>query len=131
MEDSVFTKIIKGELPSNKVYEDDQIIAIIPLYPAAKGNVLVIPKVQIDQFIDLDSQTYQSLMAVVQTVARHMKAVLKTSRVGLKIEGLDVPHVHVKVIAFDNHAEFSQEPDTANPPDLEYNASLAKRLSLL
>lgn len=126
---SVFTKIIRGELPCHKVYEDDKTIAIVPLHPIAKGHVLVIPKLQVDQFFDLPPEVYQALMATVQKVAKHMEDVLQTRRVGLQIVGLDVPHTHVHVIAFDTLPEFHQIPDESVEPDHEALAAMAKKLA--
>lgn len=129
MEDSIFTKIIKGELPSYKVYEDEKTIAIIPLHPFAQGSVLVIPKVQVDQFIDLDDIDYQAVMATVKKVGRKMKDVIGSRRIGLKIVGLDVPHVHVQVVAFDTIEEYNETPDESQAPDFAKNQALAKKLA--
>lgn len=130
MEDSVFTKIIKGELPSSKVYEDDKTIVIVPLHPIAKGHLLVIPKLQIDQFIDLPDEDYQAVMTTVKKIARHMKEVLGTKRVGLQVVGLDVPHVHVHVVAFDTVEEYRETPDESSPPDFEKIKALADKLAI-
>lgn len=129
MEDSVFTKIIQGELPAQKVYEDELTIAIIPLHPIAKAHVLVIPKKQVDQFIDLPDEDYQAVMSTVKKVGQRINTVIQPVRVGLQVVGLDVPHVHVHVIAFDTLAEFREQPDESQPPDMERNAALAKSLA--
>lgn len=129
MEDSVFTKIIKGELPAHKVFEDEKTIAIIPLHPIAKAHVLVIPKVQVDHFIDLNDDDYQALMTTVKEVGRRINEVIQPGRVGLKIEGLDVPHVHVHVIGFDTIDEYHERPDDSAPPDTEKQKQLAKTLA--
>lgn len=130
MEDSVFTKIIKGELPASKVYEDDKTIVIVPLHPIAKGHLLVIPKVQVDQFMDLNDDDYQAVMATVKKVAQHMKQVLGTKRIGLQVVGLDVPHVHVHVIAFDTVAEYREVADESAPPDFDKIKALADKLAI-
>jgi histidine triad (HIT) family protein len=129
MADSVFTKIIKGEIPRHHVYEDEKTIAIIPLYPVAKGHVLVIPKLQIDQFIDLPDEDYQAVMATVKKVGQRMKEVLKSKRIGVQIEGLEVPHAHVHVLAFDNKEEFRELPDESKDPDYQKNEELAQKLA--
>ncbi len=128
MQDSIFTKIIKGEIPCHKVYEDDKTIAFMPLHPIAKGHVLVVPKLQVDQFFDLPTDSYQALMSTVQKVAQRMKQVLGTKRVGLKVVGLDVPHTHVHVIAFDSLQEYDQNSDESLEPDHTALAELAKKL---
>lgn len=126
----MFTKIIKGELPSHTVYEDDKTIAIIPLHPIAQGHVLVIPKLQVDQFFELPTEDYQAVMTTVQKVAQRMNDVLQPKRVGLQVVGLDVPHVHVHVLAFDTKAEFRQEPDESQAPDQAALAAMAEKLAI-
>lgn len=129
MQDSVFTKIIKGELPSHKVYEDDKTIVIVPLHPVAKGHVLAIPKLQVDHFFDLPDEEYQALMATVKKVAVHMKQVLQTKRVGLQIVGLDVPHVHVHILAFDTEDQFHERANQKQAVDQAQLAEMAKKLA--
>jgi histidine triad (HIT) family protein len=106
MQDSVFTKIINREIPAHIIYEDDMSIVIVPLEVIAKGHVLVIPKLQVDQFFDLPDEEYQALMITVKKVAAQMKEIYKTARVGMQVVGLDVPHAHVHVVAFDTLEEF-------------------------
>jgi histidine triad (HIT) family protein len=129
MADSVFTKIITGEVPSNKVYEDEKTIAIIPLYPTTEAHVLVIPKVQVDNFMDLDDDYYHATWDTVKKVAKRIREVVKPARVGLKVEGTEVPHVHVHVLAFDTTAEFIKAPDTSQPPNLQKNQEMAQKLA--
>jgi histidine triad (HIT) family protein len=129
-EDSVFTKIIRGELPAHKVYEDDLTIAFMPLHPTALGHVLVVPKLQVEQFYELPATDYEALMITVQKVAIRMNEVLQPFRVGLKIEGLDVPHAHVHVLAFDNHTQYTEGvTGESSPSDDEELAELAKKLA--
>jgi len=129
MADSVFTKIIKGELPSDKIYEDEQTIAIVTLRPIAKAHVLVIPKAQVDQFVDLEEADYQAVWATVQKVGRRMREVIQPKRIGLQVVGLDVPHVHVHVLAFDTLDEFREKEDQSKEPDFAKNAEMAKKLA--
>lgn len=129
MEDSVFTKIIKGELPCHKVYEDDKTIAFLPLQMSGQGHVLVVPKLQVDQFFELPDADYSALMTSVKKVAKRMHEVLQTKRVGIQVVGLDVPHVHYHVIAFDTLDEYLSHPDDTLPPDHEALAAMAKRLA--
>lgn len=129
MKESVFTKIIKGDLPAYKVFEDEKTLAIIPLHPIAKAHVLVIPKVQVDQFIDLNDDDYQALMATVKKVGRRINEAIQPTRIGLQVIGLDVPHVHVHVIGFDSIDEYHERPDESAPPDDERQKQLAKILA--
>jgi histidine triad (HIT) family protein len=129
-QDSVFTKIIKGEIPSHKIYEDDKTIAFLPLHPIAKGHVLVVPKLEVDHFMDLPQDDYRALWATVQKVAKHMKNILQTKRVGLQVVGLDVPHAHVHVIAFDTIDEFREKEDMSAEPDHDSLAKMAQQLRM-
>ncbi len=127
-EESVFTKIIKGEIPSHKVYEDDKTIAIIPLNPIAVGHILVIPKTQIDQFYDLEDDDYMAVMATVKKIAKRLKQVFNTKRVGLQVVGLDVPHAHIHVIAFDTLDQFREVEDMSATPDHDKFEQIAEKL---
>jgi diadenosine tetraphosphate (Ap4A) HIT family hydrolase len=129
MADSIFTKIIKGEITAHKIYEDDKTIVIIPLHTVAKGHVLVIPKLEVDQFIDLPDEDYKALWDTVKKVGRKMRDVLKTQRIGLQVIGTDVPHAHIHVIAFDTTSEYYQRTDESKDPDHQKNAEMAKKLA--
>lgn len=128
MEDSVFTKIIKGLLPSHKVYEDDKTIVIVPLHPVAKGHLLVIPKLQVDQFYELPDDDYAALWLTVKKASQKLKQTLNTKRVGLKVIGLDVPHAHIHVIAFDELGEYNQTENSTTEPDQTALAAIAETL---
>lgn len=130
MGDSIFTKIIKGEIPCHKVYEDDKTIAIIPLHIVGKGHVLVIPKNEVDLFIDLPDEDYQALWSTVKKVGQHMNEVLKPKRIGIQVVGTDVPHAHVHVIAFDASDEYYKRSDESKKPDHEKLAEMAQKLAL-
>ena len=128
MAESIFTKIIKGEIPSSKVYEDEKTIAIIPLHPIAKGHVLVIPKAQVDQFIDLTDEDYQAVWSTVKKVGYRMREVLNPKRIGVQVVGLDVPHAHIHVLAFDTLEEFRELPNQDKPAKPEHMAEMANKL---
>lgn len=130
MQDSVFTKIIKGEIPSHKVYEDEKTLAFMDINPIQPGMVLVVPKVQVDHFMDLDDQDYQALMATVKKVARKIREVFPDKRVAVHIEGLDVPHAHVKLFPFASAQEFRALPNTATEPNHPVLAQMAEKLKV-
>jgi len=100
MKDSIFTKIIRGEIPAYKIYEDDTTIAFLDINPVRYGHTLVVPKRQIDQYIDLPDEEYAALWMTVKKVALRLRAVIGTQRVAVKIIGVDVPHAHVHLIPF-------------------------------
>ncbi len=97
---SIFTKIINGEIPSYKIYEDDKTYAFLDIHPESKGHTLVVPKNEVDKIYDLPDADYQALMGTVKKLAKHMEEKLNT-RTLLKVIGTDVPHAHVHLIPFD------------------------------
>lgn len=97
---SIFTKIIKGEIPSYKIYEDDKTYAFLDIHPETKGHTLVVPKKEVDKIYDLEDEDYQALMATVKKLSRHMEKVLDR-RIIWKVVGTDVPHAHVHLMPLD------------------------------
>lgn len=129
MEESVFTKIIKGEIPCHKVYEDDKTIAFLDIHPIQPGHVLVVPKKQVDEFQDLPDEDYTALWATVKKVAQRLKAVTGRKRVGIHVLGLEVPHAHVHVFPFDTVEQYRTVADMAAEPDHAALAEMAKKLA--
>lgn len=130
MEDSIFTKIVRGEIPAHKVYEDERTLAFLDIHPVAEGHVLVIPKKQVEFIWDLEPQDYQALMDTVQKVGRRLREVIGKPYVGTVVVGTDVPHAHVHVVPFTESKELkrtleSVEADT----DHDALAAVAGRLS--
>lgn len=99
MEESIFTKIVKGEIPSYKIYEDDKVLAFLDIDPTSPGHTLVIPKKQVELVWDLDDDDYRAVMAAAKRVAKRLQEVLGVKFIGSKIIGTDVPHAHVHVFA--------------------------------
>ena len=97
---SVFTKIVNGEIPCYKIYEDDKTLAFLDIHPETKGHTLVIPKKEVDKIYDLDDETYHALMDTVKKLSRHLETVLK-KRILWKVIGTDVPHAHVHLMPYD------------------------------
>lgn len=95
---SIFTKIIKGEIPCYKVAEDDNFFAFLDINPNAKGHTLVVPKKEVDKIFDLDTETYEGLMRFSRSLALAIDKSVACKRVGMTVIGLEVPHVHVHLI---------------------------------
>jgi histidine triad (HIT) family protein len=130
MEDSIFTKIIKGEIPCHKVYEDEKTLTFLDIYPIQPGMVLVVTKLQAETFMELPDDEYQALWASVKLVAERLALIFPAKkRIGIQVEGLDVPHVHVKLLPIDTGAEFRAAPDMSIEPDHAALAELAQRLA--
>lgn len=131
MEPSIFTKIINGEIPSHKVYEDEKTFAFLDIHPIQPGQVLIVPKRQVEFVWDLDNDDYQALMVAAKKVAQHMRQVFPDkSRIAMHIEGLDVAHAHLKLFPFNTDAEFRTHPDMDAEPDHEALAKMAERIKL-
>lgn len=126
---TLFTKIINGEIPSHKIYEDENTYAFLDIFPTQPGHTLVVPKVEVDRFEELSDDDYQKLMATVKKLAKHL-AEKTGKRTTVKIEGFDVPHAHVHLIPADTAAEFWAKPDTGQEPDHTALAKMAKELAL-
>jgi len=99
---SIFTKIINGEIPCYKIYEDEKTLAFLDINPKAAGHTLVVPKVEIDKIYDLPDEDYMALMQTVKKVSRHMEETLG-KRTLWKVIGVDVPHAHVHLIPYDEN----------------------------
>lgn len=97
MSKSIFTKIIKREVPAHFLYEDEHCVAILDKFPAVKGQSLVIPKKEIDYAFDLDDDTYIHLFKVSKKIAHASDRALAAKRTCLVVEGFEVPHVHVRI----------------------------------
>ncbi|MBL8121598.1 HIT family protein [Candidatus Saccharibacteria bacterium] len=132
MQDSIFTKIIKGEIPCHKVYEDAHSFSFLDIRPIQPGHVLVVPKKQVCFVWDLESDDYQALMGTVQKIGRRIREVFpEKSRVGVIIEGLDVEdHTHIKVFPFSNDTEFRAVPDPSSETDHTALAEIAQKLRM-
>lgn len=128
--DSIFTKIIKGEIPSHKVYEDDKTFVFMDIHPIQPGHVLVVSKTPAETFLDLDKDDAAAFWSTVRkTGARLQEVFPEKRRIGLMIEGLDIAHVHAKLFPIDNGAEYRSEPNTSVEPDHEALAAMAKKLA--
>ena len=128
MEETIFTKIIKGEIPAHKVYEDETTLAFLDIHPVQPGHVLVVPKKQVEFVWDLAEEDYQHLMQAVKTVATHLRRTLGVPYVGANVEGVDVPHAHVHLIPFSRAEELHSLSDMNAEPDHENLAAMAEKL---
>ncbi len=127
-EPSIFTKIINGEIPSHKVYEDAHTLAFLDIYAVVNGHTLVIPKKQVEFVWDLEDEDYQALMSSVKKVARRLREVMHAEFVGEKIIGVDVPHAHVHLIPFNDTVDLHRANQENAEPDHEALAALAQKL---
>lgn len=130
MQDSIFTKIINGEIPSHKVYEDEHTYAFLDIHPITPGHTLVVPKKQVEFLWDLDDTDYQQLQASAKKIARHLREKLQVPYVGVQVIGVDVPHAHIHLIPFTQAVDYHNHPDPNAEPDHEELAAIAKKITL-
>ncbi len=107
---SIFTRIINGEIPSYKIAENENFLAILDAFPLVKGHVLVIPKKEVDKLFDLDKETYSGLMDFAYDIAPAIERAIPCLRVGVAVIGLEVPHVHIHLVPLNttNDINFTQ-----------------------
>jgi len=95
---SVFTKIMKGELPGHFVWSDETCVSFLSINPVTDGHALVVPRLEVDHWLDLQSEVVAHLMCVAQIVGKGQMQAFRPLRVGQLIAGLEVPHTHLHVI---------------------------------
>lgn len=128
-EETLFTKIIKGEIPSHKVYEGDKVFAFLDIHPKQPGHTLVVPKNPVQFVWDLPDEDYTALMAAVKQIGQKLREVMGKPYVGEQIMGTDVPHTHVHLFPFATPEEFYTHPDMEAEPDHQALAEIARKLA--
>lgn len=108
---SIFTKIVRGEIPSHKVAETDDFYAFLDIFPLTKGHTLVIPKKEIDYIFDLEDQMLGDIFVFSRKIAKAIRKVVPCERVGIAVIGLEVPHAHIHLIPINEMSDmdFSRE----------------------
>ncbi len=102
---TVFSKIVKGEIPSYKVAESEDYYAFLDISPLAEGHTLVIPKKEVDYIFDLDDETYSGLAAFAKKVALALKAAVPCKRIGVAVLGMEVPHTHIHLVPLNSEGD--------------------------
>lgn len=95
---TIFSKIIKGEIPCYKIAENDNFFAFLDIRPMAKGHVLVIPKHETDYLFDLDDDVLSEMIVYSKKIAKAIQKVVHCKRIGLMVIGMEVPHAHIHLI---------------------------------
>lgn len=130
MDECIFCKIVKGGIPSYKIWEDDKALAFLTIRPHKNGHVLLIPKTHEDYFFDLDDETLKDLVLKAKPIAQVLKKVYqpKSGKVSLVLMGMGVPHVHLHLIPLDEETDI--DPKKAfdpTPEQLTENMEKIKR----
>ncbi len=125
---SLFTKIIKGEIPSHKIAEDDQFFSFLDIRPVAAGHALVVPKKEVDYIYDLDDETLAELTVFSKKIASALRSVVPCNRIGISVIGLEVPHAHVHLIPIStlSDMDFSKPRVDMSPDEME---TLAQKIA--
>lgn len=123
---SIFTRIIQRELPSFMIREDEMFYAFLDIRPVMPGHTLVIPKIEVDEFFDLDTAALSGILDFAKPIARALKEVVGVARVGMAVAGFDVPHAHLHVIPLNQMSDF--DFSKARPAKMEDLAKMADRI---
>jgi histidine triad (HIT) family protein len=104
---SIFTRIIRGEIPCEKILENEHFIAFLDIRPIAPGHTLVIPKIEIDDLFDHREPILSAALPFAQTVAKALKQATHCVRVGVMVAGFEVPHAHIHLVPLNEEGELS------------------------
>jgi histidine triad (HIT) family protein len=110
---SIFSRIIAGELPGNFVWKDEACVAFLSNRPLRPGHVLVVPRLEVDHWLDIEPDLLTHLASTAQTIGRAQMAAFKPARIGLLLAGLEVPHVHFHVVPIQRSSDLdfgNQDP---------------------
>ena len=125
---SIFSKIIVGEIPCHKIYEDENHLAFLDVMPLVRGHVLVVPKKEIDYIFDLSEDELASMWKFALPVAKAIKKVVPCKRIGTSVIGLEVPHAHIHLVPIDtaNDLNFTREKLKISHDELAQIAELIR-----
>jgi len=95
---TIFTRIIRGEIPAYRIAEDDFFLAFLDINPLREGHTLVIPKIETDRFFDLEEKYLSRILVFSKPIAKAIESSFDCNRCGLTVIGLEVPHAHIHLI---------------------------------
>lgn len=107
---SIFSRIVRGEIPCHRIWEDDDHLAFLDIRPVKPGHTLVIPKRETSYLFDLSEEEYQALWSAVRTVEKKIRAAVPCERVVVSVVGWEVPHVHVHLVPTSQIGDFPFPP---------------------
>jgi histidine triad (HIT) family protein len=114
---TIFTRIIDGELPGRFVYSDDRCVAFLSVNPLRPGHTLVVPRTEVDHWIDLDAREWQHLTQVARHLGAALQRAFEPARVGMMLAGLEVPHVHIHLVPIDGIHDLDFDNAARNPAE--------------
>jgi histidine triad (HIT) family protein len=118
---TIFSRIIKGEIPSYRIAENERFFAFLDIFPLREGHVLVVPKMEIDNLFDLPKDYLQEILAFAQPIAKAIEKSFNCNRCGVSVIGLEIPHAHVHLIPINsaNDLNFTQSKEKASDDALK------------
>ncbi len=123
---TLFTKILEHQLPGHFVYEDDKCGAFLSIAPLRPGHLLVVPRREVDHWLDLEAEEAAHLFAVAQRLGRVLQETFQPRKVGLMIAGLEIPHAHLHLVPIESEADLDFA--NARPASAEELAQVAARI---
>jgi histidine triad (HIT) family protein len=120
---TIFSKIIRGEIPCYKIAEDDQFIAFLDIFPVQYGHTLVVPKIEVDKFFDVPNEYLGNLLLFAKPIAHAIEKAFNCNRVNIITVGLEVPHAHVHLLA-----TYTMYDVDLSKPKLKLSASELKEI---
>jgi histidine triad (HIT) family protein len=123
---SIFTRIIDGEIPGIFVWRDPQCVGILSIAPMKPGHTLVVPRQEVDHWIDLEPVQARHLFTVAQTIGKAQYQAFTPRRIGVMIVGDEVPHTHIHVVPIDSAGELSFARADHNPSEGSLEAAAEK-----
>jgi histidine triad (HIT) family protein len=126
---SIFTRIINGELPARFVWKDDRCVAFLSIRPLRPGHALVVPRLEVDHWLDLDANLLSHLTQTAQAIGKAQMAGFKPERIGLMLAGLEVPHCHFHVVPIQSLSDldFGNQDPNPDPAMLDQAADTIRR----
>jgi histidine triad (HIT) family protein len=122
---SVFTRIIRGELPGRFVWKDEHCVAFLTINPLRPGHVLVVPRQEVDHWVDLPPELLGHLMAAARSIGAALQRGFRPTKVGMVVVGLEVPHVHVHLVPIDAISDLNFANAEANPKPADLDRAAA------
>ncbi len=104
---TIFSKIVKGEIPSYKIAENEMFFAFLDIFPLQKGHVLIVPKIEVDKVFDLPQNYLAEMLVFAQPIAKAIEASFFCNRVSMVTVGLEVPHAHLHLVPIHEAADIN------------------------
>lgn len=122
---TIFSRIIEGEIPATFVWRDEHCVAFMSINPLRTGHVLVVPRDEVDHWIDCPPELRDHLVGVAQTIGTALHEIHESEKVGLMIAGLEVPHLHIHLVPIDgvNDLDFANAASSVDRDELEAEAA--------